>query len=91
MGLLRRIFFVIGIVLVALPFLPFSLIPEDSILGFVSNDILSIALGILVLIFAFLSWRASRRRMMAAMAMQRYIPDAKRLQMGYAGQWPAVR
>ncbi len=68
MGAFRKLFFVLGVVLIVLPILPLfsslSLIPQSPSLGIISNDILSFVVGVIILILAFLSWRRERKRMM---------------------------
>lgn len=93
MGLLRKLMFVASLILIAIPlfswFSIFSLTPQGSFFGFDYN-IWSIAIGIILLIFAFLSWRSAKIRMDAYQAMQK-IPEKQRLAMGYVGQWPAYK
>ena len=61
----RLILGIIGIFLIALPFLPLNLLPASQIIGFLSNNALSIIVGALLVILAFWLWRmAVRRRMM---------------------------
>ncbi len=66
--MLRKLFFVLGIVLIALPllsiFLSLDVLPQNPNIGFVSNDILSFAVGALLVIFSFLSWNRERKRRM---------------------------
>ncbi len=61
MGLLRRLFGFIGVVLIALPFLPLDLLPQETLVEFISNDVLSIVAGILVLVLVFMSWNRERK------------------------------
>jgi len=61
----RLILGIIGIFLIALPFLPFNLIPNSQIISFLSNKNISIIAGALLVILAFWLWRmAIRKRMM---------------------------
>ncbi|MCX6749526.1 MAG: hypothetical protein NTW17_02150 [Candidatus Pacearchaeota archaeon] len=61
----RVILGIIGLFLIALPFLPFDLLPANKILGFLSNNALSVIIGALLVILTFWLWRiAVRRRMM---------------------------
>ena len=62
----RKLLFIIGIILIALPFLPLNLIPAGSLVGIdmFGNDILSIALGIILVILALWSWNRERKRRM---------------------------
>jgi hypothetical protein len=68
MGMFRKFLFVLGLFLIALPFLPFNIIPQGSLVGFdiLSNNILSIAAGVLLIILAFLSWRRERRMLFSS-------------------------
>jgi len=67
MGLFRRLVFVIGIVLIALPILPFftslNLIPKEPNIGLVNNDTLSFVIGIVLLILVYMSWKRERKIM----------------------------
>jgi hypothetical protein len=60
----RLILGIIGLFLIALPFLPFNMLPASQILGFLSNNALSIIAGALLVILAFWLWRIARRRRM---------------------------
>ena len=64
MGMFRKLLFVLGVILIALPFLPLNLIPAGSLVGIdvLDNNILSIALGIFLVILAFWSWNRERKR-----------------------------
>ena len=67
MGMFRKLLFIIGLLLIALPFsplfLPFDIIPQGSLVGIniLSNDILSIILGVVLVIIAFWSWNRERK------------------------------
>lgn len=69
MGLFRKLLFVVGVALIALPLLfllgilPLNIIPSGSFYG-IDNTFLSIALGILLLLLAFWSWNRERKRRM---------------------------
>ncbi len=64
MGFFRWLFGILGFVLIVLPFLPFNMPPAGSIVGIsvLSNKVLSIILGVLIIIFVFWSWRSERKR-----------------------------
>ena len=66
MGMFRKLLFVLGVILIALPFLPLNLIPAGSLVGIdvLDNNILSIALGIFLVILALWSWNRERKRRM---------------------------
>jgi hypothetical protein len=69
----RLILGIIGVVLIALPFLPFNLLPTSQIISLLSNNTLSIIAGSLLVIFAFWLWRmAIRRKMMLYGQLYRY-------------------
>jgi len=65
MGLLRKLLFVIGLLLIVLPFLPFNIIPAGSLVGISSldNTILSVVIGVLLLLLVFWSWKRERKRL----------------------------
>jgi len=61
----RAILGILGLFLIALPFLPLTLLSSTNYISFLSNKVLSIITGALLVILAFWLWRiAVRRRMM---------------------------
>ena len=67
MGLIRKSLFVISIILITLPLLSIfssiSLVPQEPNLGFISNNIISVIIGFILLILIFLSWNKERKMM----------------------------
>jgi hypothetical protein len=66
MGLFRKLLFFLGLILIALPFLPFHLVPEGSIVGIdlLNNNVLLVVIGILLLILVFWSWKSERKKIL---------------------------
>jgi len=57
---------ILGLALIALPFLPLNILPAGSLVGIdiLDNNALSIIVGALLVIIAFLLWRRERKRRM---------------------------
>lgn len=75
----RKLLFVIGLVLIALPFLPFDIIPAGSLIGIdlLNNNILSVVIGAIILLLAFWSWRKEKRLFGGSFAGPRGPGDAQ--------------